>query len=157
MGPDFFGAPTFSTGMTRRTLQFLPAETFTFVDSPSKIDPANISIGNSDTLTHRFLLQLAETQSEAVSFSFYWRSVSINTEIGVRVESPNFAERVLAACKVDALAGIYQVELRPSDAGACWIAVDAGSLEELDVGPDTSAWLRLRLMLLSSFVPESQL
>ena len=92
-----------------------------------------------------------------MSFSLYWRSVSINTEIGVRVESPKLAERVLVACKVDALAGIYPVELRPSDAGACWIAVDAGSLEELDVGPDTSAWLRLRLMLLSSFVPERQL
>ena len=52
----------------------------------------------------------------------------------MRVESPNLAERVLAAVKID-----------------------ADSPEELDVDPDTSAWLRLRLMLLSLFVPESQL
>ena len=85
------------------------------------------------------------------------RSASIDTDIVVRVESPNLAEMVLAAVKVDALAGVYQVKLRPSDAGVRWIAVDADSPEELDVDPGTSAWLRLRLMLLSLFVPESQL
>jgi cardiolipin synthase C len=256
MAPDFFGAPAFSTGLAQRTLQFLPAETFTFADSPNKIDPANNSIATSDTLTHRFLLQLSDTQQEAVLFSPYFipgndalarigklradgvavrvvtnslavsdeplvsvglerhqipllkmgvdlyelssnrlkldrtlkgllgtstgrlhakigfldrqtvlvgsmnldpRSASINTEIGVRVESPKLAEMVLAAFKVDALAGVYQVKLRPSGAGVRWIAVDADSPEELDVDPDTSVWLRLRLMLLSLFVPESQL
>ena len=255
-GPDLFGAPAFSTGLAGRMLQFLPAETFTFADSPRKIDPANNSIATSDTLTHRFLLQLGETRQEAVLFSPYFipgtealarigklradgvavrvvtnslavsdeplvnvglgrhqitllkmgvdlyelssnrlkldrtlkglfgastgrlhakiafldrqtvlvgsmnldpRSASINTEIGVRVESPQLAEMVLAALKVDAFAGVYQVKLRPSGAGVRWIAVDADSPEELDVDPDTSAWLRLRLMLLSLFVPESQL
>jgi putative cardiolipin synthase len=85
------------------------------------------------------------------------RSASINTEIGVRVENPKLAEMVLAAFKVDALAGVYQVKLRPNGAGVRWIAVDADSPEELDVDPDTSTWLRVRLMLLSLFVPESQL
>ena len=85
------------------------------------------------------------------------RSASINTEIGVRIESPKLAEMVLAAFKVDALAGVYQVRLRPNGAGVRWIAVDADSPEELDVDPDTSVWQRVRLMLLSFFIPESQL
>jgi putative cardiolipin synthase len=238
------------------TLQFIPAQTFAFADSPAKIDPANNSIAVDDTLTHRFRLQLSDTRSEAVLFSPYVipgedalarigrlrrdgvkisimtntlavsdeplvsvglqrhqisllklgvelyelssnrlkldrtlkgllgastgrlhakiglldrkvvlvgsmnldpRSASINTEIGVRIESPKLAEMVLAAFKVDALAGVYQVKLRPNGVGVRWIAVDADSPEELDVDPDTSLWQRARLMLLSFFVPESQL
>ena len=256
MAPDFFGAPAFSTGLAQRSLQFIAAESFAFADSPNKIDPANNSIAIDDTLTHRFLLQLSDTHSEAVLFSPYFipgkdalariaklradgvmvrvftnslavsdeplvsvgldrhqiallktgvdlyelssnrlkldhtlrgllgsstgrlhaklgfidrrvvlvgsmnldpRSASINTEIGVRVVSPQLAEMVMAALKVDALAGVYQVRLRPNGVGVRWIAVDADSPEELDVDPDTSLWLRLRLMLLSFFVPESQL
>ncbi|HWH83884.1 MAG TPA: phospholipase D family protein [Burkholderiaceae bacterium] len=85
------------------------------------------------------------------------RSARINTEIGVRIESPRLAEMVLAAFKVDAVAGVYQVRLRPNGAGVRWVAVDADSPEDLDVDPDTSVWQRLRLLLLSLFVPESQL
>jgi putative cardiolipin synthase len=256
MAPDSFGAPAFSTGLAQGTLQFIPAQTFAFADSPAKIDPANNSIAVDDTLTHRFRLQLSDTRSEAVLFSPYVipgedalarigrlrrdgvkisimtntlavsdeplvsvglqrhqisllklgvelyelssnrlkldrtlkgllgastgrlhakiglldrkvvlvgsmnldpRSASINTEIGVRIESPKLAEMVLAAFKVDALAGVYQVKLRPNGVGVRWIAVDADSPEELDVDPDTSLWQRARLMLLSFFVPESQL
>ncbi|MEP7102758.1 MAG: phospholipase D family protein, partial [Burkholderiales bacterium] len=256
MAPDYFGGPAFSTGLARHTLQFIPAQTYAFADSPSKIDPANNSISIDDTLTHRFLLQLSDTRSEAVLFSPYFipgkealariaklradgvkvgivtnslavsdeplvsvglerhqiallklgvdlyelssnrlkldrtlkgllgastgrlhakigfldretvlvgsmnldpRSASINTEIGVRIESPRLAEMVLAAFKVDALAGVYQVRLRPNGAGVRWIAVDADSPEVLDVDPDTSVWQRVRLMLLSFFIPESQL
>jgi putative cardiolipin synthase len=256
MAPDFFGAPAFSTGLAQRSLQFIAAESFAFADSPSKIDPAHNSIAIDDTLTHRFLLQLSDTRSEAVLFSPYFipgkdalarlatlradgvtvrvftnslavsdeplvsvglerhqlpllkmgvelyelssnrlkldrnlrgllgsstgrlhaklgfidrevvlvgsmnldpRSANINTEIGVRVVSPKLAEMVMTALKVDTLAGVYQVKLRPSGLGVRWIAVDADSPEELDVDPDTSGWLRLRLMLLSFFVPESQL
>ncbi len=85
------------------------------------------------------------------------RSANINTEIGVRIESPRLAEMVFAVLKVDVLAGVYQVKLRPNGVGVRWIAVDAGNPEELDVDPDTSLWQRVRLMLLSFFIPESQL
>ncbi len=85
------------------------------------------------------------------------RSSRINTEIGVRIDSAPLAEMVLAAFKVSTLAGVYQVKLRPHGMGVRWIAVDADSPEELDVDPDTSLWLRVRLILLSLLVPESQL
>ncbi len=256
IAPDFFGAPAFSTGLAQHSLQFLPAESFAYADSPNKIDPANFSIASDDTLTHRFLLQLSDARSEVVLFSPYFipgkealarigklradgvpvrvvtnslavsdeplvsvglerhqiellkigvdlyelssnrlkldrtmkgllgastgrlhaklgfldrtlvlvgsmnldpRSSSINTEIGVRIASPKLAEMVLTAFKVDSLAGVYQVRLRPNGLGVRWFAVDADSPEELDVDPDTSLWQRLRLMILSLFVPESQL
>ncbi|CAN5375656.1 phospholipase D family protein [soil metagenome] len=256
MAPDFFGAPAFSTAFAHGKLQFITTEASSFADSPNKIDPANNSIAIDDTLTHRFLLQLSDTRSEAVLLSPYFipgkealeriaklraagvavrivtnslaisdeplvsiglerhqiallnlgvdlyemssnrlkldttlkgllgtttgrlhaklgfidrkvvligsmnldpRSSSINTEIGVRIESPRLADMVLAGMKVDSFTGVYQVKLRPNGAGVRWFAVDADSPEELDVDPDTSVWQRMRLLMLSFFVPESQL
>lgn len=85
------------------------------------------------------------------------RSDKINTEIGVMVHSPTLARMILGAFRVDELAGVYQVKLRPDGAGVRWTAVDADTTEELEVDPDTSLWQRLQLMLLSWFIPESQL
>lgn len=85
------------------------------------------------------------------------RSATLNTEIGVRVDSRQLAEMVLNGFRVDELAGVYQVKLRPGGRGVRWVAVDGDSPEEVDVDPDTSLWQRLRLMLLSWFIPENQL
>jgi len=85
------------------------------------------------------------------------RSASINTEIGVRVDSPQLAEMVLAGFKVAELTGVYQVRLQPGGRSVRWVAVDGDTTEEVDVDPDTSFWQRARLMLLGLFVPESQL
>jgi cardiolipin synthase C len=85
------------------------------------------------------------------------RSEKINTEIGLKVHSAPLARMILGAYKVDELAGVYRVTLRPDGAGVRWTAVDADTSEELDVDPDTSLWQRLQLLLLSWFVPESQL
>jgi cardiolipin synthase C len=90
------------------------------------------------------------------SMNFDPRSSTINTEIGVRIESARLAEEVLAAFKVDSMTGVYQVKLRPNGE-IRWVAVDGDSPEELDVDPDTTLWQRLRLFVLSYLVPESQL
>jgi putative cardiolipin synthase len=84
------------------------------------------------------------------------RSSSINTEIGVRVVSPQLNDMVLAAFKVDSLAGVYQV-VRGPNGGIHWVAVDGDNKEDLDTDPDTSFWLRARLLILSLFVPEGEL
>ncbi len=85
------------------------------------------------------------------------RSANLNTEIGVRIESPRLAEMILGGFKVDTMAGVYQVRLRPAGGGVRWVAVDGDTTEESDVDPDTSLSQRVRLMLLSLFVPENQL
>ncbi len=255
MSPDFFGAPSFSTGLAQHQLQFMGAEVLAFADSPSKIAPASNSIAIDDTLAHRYLLQLSDARHDAVVLSPYFipgpealarigrlradgvavhvvtnslavsdeplanvglqrhqrelldmgvdlfelssnrlkrditlkgllgsstgrlhakvtfvdrrrvlvgsmnldpRSSSINTEIGVRIDSARLAEQVLGAFRVDSMTGVYQVKRRPNG-DLRWVAVDGDSPEELDVDPDTSLWQRLRLMVLSYFVPESQL
>ena len=85
------------------------------------------------------------------------RSDKINTEIGMVVHNPELASMILGAFKVDALTGVYRVQLRPGGTGVRWTAIDADTQEELDIDPDTSLLQRLRLMLLSWFIPESQL
>jgi len=85
------------------------------------------------------------------------RSDKINTEIGMVVHNPELAGMILGAFKVDALTGVYRVQLRAGGVGVRWTAVDADTQEELDIDPDTSPLQRLRLMLLSWFIPESQL
>ena len=255
-GDDLFGAPSLRDALSRRHLSMLQAETSAYADSPDKIAPLNHSVAASDTLTHRFLLQLSEARHDVDLFSPYFipgdealerirklreqgvklrvvtnslavsdeplvsirlerhqtellrmgvdlyelsstrlkldrtlrgllgsstgrlhaklalvdrstvmvgsmnldpRSATINTEIGVRVASPKLAEMILEGFKVDSVAGVYQVKLRPDGSGVRWVAVDGDTTEEVDVDPDTSLAQRLRLMFLSWFVPESQL
>ena len=253
---DAFGAPPLRAALAQRHLSLVPAESSAYADSPNKVDPDNHSLATSDTLTHRFLLQLSDAHTEAHLFSPYFipgpetlerirklredgvavrivtnslavsdeplvsiglerhqaellkmgvelyeissnrlkldrtlrgllgsstgrlhaklgvidrqivmvgsmnldpRSATLNTEIGVRVFSPQLAEMVLGGFKVDELAGVYQVKLRPNGSGVRWIAVDGDTTHEVDVDPDTSLWQRVRLMLMSWFVPENQL
>ena len=85
------------------------------------------------------------------------RSANLNTEIGVRVDSPELAAMVLSGFKVAEMAGAYRVQLKPDGSGVRWTAMNGDATEELDVDPDTSLWQRLRVMLISAFVPESQL
>ena len=73
------------------------------------------------------------------------------------VHSPQLASMILGAFRVDEMTGVYRVLLRPNGVGVRWTAVDADTTEELDIDPDTSVWQRVRLMLLSWFIPESQL
>ncbi len=85
------------------------------------------------------------------------RSSNINTEVGIRVESPDLVRMIIEAYKVDSLFGLYQVRLRADGRGVEWTAVNDGGTEELQSPPDTSAWQRLHLLLLSWFVPENEL
>lgn len=85
------------------------------------------------------------------------RSATINTEIGVRVQSPELAKMIIGGLRVDEVAGAYQVKLRPDGKGVRWVAMNGDETEVVDVDPDTTLLQRLRLMLLGWFVPESQL
>ena len=86
------------------------------------------------------------------------RSARINTEIGLAFDSPQLAEMILAAFRVDELAGVYRVRLGSDGVGVRWNAVNAGaSDDEMDTDPDTSVWQRLKSSVMSWFVPEEQL
>lgn len=85
------------------------------------------------------------------------RSSNINTEIGVRIDNPELTRMVIDVMKLDSFQGVYEVKLRKNGLGVYWRAVDPDGEEELDVDPDITLWQRLRLAILSLFVPESQL
>ena len=86
------------------------------------------------------------------------RSARINTEIGLAFESPQLAEMVMGAFRVDELAAVYRVRLGSDGMGTRWTAVNAGaSDDELDTDPDSSVWQRLKSFLMSWLVSEEQL
>ena len=53
--------------------------------------------------------------------------------------------------------GAYRVTLRPDGKGVRWVSANGDSSEEHDVAPETGLWQRIRLLLLSKFVPIDQL
>jgi phosphatidylserine/phosphatidylglycerophosphate/cardiolipin synthase-like enzyme len=85
------------------------------------------------------------------------RSAFINTEIGVAVRSPQLARMILDAYHVDAFTGVYEVRLRDDGRGVQWIGHDEEGEEVLVEAPEMGAWQRLKLWLMSWFVPEDLL
>lgn len=112
------------------------------------------------TSTGRLHAKLALVDRSSVfvgSMNLDPRSSAINTEIGLRVESPELAKMIIGAFRVDTLVGVFQVKLRPDGKGVHWTAVNGDSTEEVDIDPDTSFWQRVHLLFLSLFVPEKEL
>jgi phosphatidylserine/phosphatidylglycerophosphate/cardiolipin synthase-like enzyme len=89
------------------------------------------------------------------------RSATTNTEMALRVLSPELAAQILAwfsSRERSEVRGAYQVRLRPDGQGLQWVALlGEGRTEVLDEDPEFQPWERLRLWFLSLFVPESLL
>ena len=114
-------------------------------------------LGSSASRLHAKMAFLDRQTVLVGSMNLDPRSSSINTEVGVRVRSARLAEMTLDAFKVDDLAGAYRVTLRPDGKGVRWVSANGDSQEEHDVAPETGLWQRIRLLLLSKFVPIDQL
>ena len=152
--------PLVSLGLERHQLELLKMGVDLYELSSERLKLDRTLRGLLGTSTGRLHAKLGLIDRSTVlvgSMNLDPRSATINTEIGVRVVSPKLAEMILSGFKVDELTGVYQVKLRPGGQGVRWLAVDGDTTEEVDVDPDTSMWQRLRLMMLSWFVPESQL
>jgi phosphatidylserine/phosphatidylglycerophosphate/cardiolipin synthase-like enzyme len=86
------------------------------------------------------------------------RSAYINTELGMRVESASIAHMMFLAYRIEEATGVYRVRLLPDGHSLGWSVLDADGTEiTLPEEPDASWWHRLRLRLLSLFVPEGEL
>jgi phosphatidylserine/phosphatidylglycerophosphate/cardiolipin synthase-like enzyme len=86
------------------------------------------------------------------------RSARTNTELGIAVRSPAFAEQVARALRVDdRRTGVFEVRLKPDGAGLQWVGRDADGEQTLDDEPEATLWQRLRLKLMSLLVPEDLL
>ena len=152
--------PLVSIGLERHQADLLKMGVDLYELSSNRLKLDHTLRGLLGSSTGRLHAKLALIDRKVVlvgSMNLDPRSATINTEIGVRVESPQLATMILEGFKVADLTGVYQVKLRANGSGMRWVAVDGDTTEEVDVDPDTSLLQRIRLMLLSWFVPESQL
>jgi len=89
------------------------------------------------------------------------RSATTNTEMLLLIRSPELAREILASFNSKERAdvrGSYQVRLKPDGRSLQWVALlGEGRSETLDEDPEFNLWERLRLWLISLFVPESLL
>lgn len=83
------------------------------------------------------------------SFNFDPRSMHLNTELGFVIESPTLANRVELALAKELLNSSYELKL--SDKGKLvWLEHQAGTVIKHRAEPETSAWQRIGLRVLSN-------
>jgi putative cardiolipin synthase len=85
------------------------------------------------------------------------RSALINTEVGVGVDSPELVAALMRFYRLESYVGVYELRLKPDGRTIEWVARDASGGESAGAEPETSAWLRFKLWLMSLFVPEELL
>ena len=82
------------------------------------------------------------------------RSARINTELALIIESPDMARQLEGFSD----AGSYYHLRLSKEQEVQWVETEGdGSEIVYDVPPETSAWMRFKLRLLSPFIPESEL
>jgi putative cardiolipin synthase len=82
------------------------------------------------------------------------RSESINTELGVVIDSPPLAKEMLRIIDIDRLLSAYRLR-KTTDGNCCeWLGIDGDTEMLLTEEPDSSLWQRFKLQLLAPFVPE---
>jgi phosphatidylserine/phosphatidylglycerophosphate/cardiolipin synthase-like enzyme len=90
------------------------------------------------------------------SLNFDPRSAHLNTEVGVRLQSPELAAQLVDAFQLDNIRGTYRVRLAPGTDAIQWVSTD-GDDQVLNDEPDSSLLARLKLHFFSWFVPAALL
>lgn len=88
------------------------------------------------------------------SLNFTGRSERINTELGLVLDCPALASRVLALMEA---APAYDVRPREGGIGVQWVDRRAAPPRVWDVEPGTSLWQRIRTSVLGRLVPEGEI
>ena len=88
------------------------------------------------------------------SMNFDQRSMHLNTEIGLIIDSPALAQQVAARFEAMVLpANSYMLALRPNDAGRSpslvWRTQENATAVEYDAEPARSDWQRVKVNVLS--------
>ncbi len=85
------------------------------------------------------------------------RSDSINTELGMIVNSPALAREVLHVINISKLQSAYRLRLGADGQSLEWLTTDDNGEVVLRAEPDTTFALRLRSVVFSPFIPEQEL
>jgi putative cardiolipin synthase len=85
------------------------------------------------------------------------RSALINTELGVRVESPEMVKALLDFYRIESSTGVYELKLQDDGRGIRWVGLRDGREVSEDTEPEYGAWLRFKLWLWSLVISEELL
>ena len=116
------------------------------------------SFGSSGASLHAKSFVFDREQVFVGSLNLDPRSVDLNTELGIIVESPELAKEL--AQKFEELIQpifTYRLELDPSDGDLVWISEEDGKEARFTRDPGVGFWRRFSTGFLSLFAPESLL
>ena len=105
--------------------------------------------GSSASSLHAKTFAVDDRRIFVGSFNFDPRSIDLNTEMGLVIDSPALAGKLGQAMRGSIPQRAYQVLLQP-DGTLYWIARDAqGGITRYDTEPGTSVWKRMGVAILS--------
>ena len=105
--------------------------------------------GSSASSLHAKTFAVDDQRIFVGSFNFDPRSIDLNTEMGLVIDSPVLAGKLGQAMRGTIPQRAYQVLLKP-DGSLYWIARDAnGGITRYDTEPGTSVWKRMGVSILS--------
>jgi len=121
-----------------------------------KKNKRNYLFGASLGRLHAKLVVIDRKTSFIGSMNLDPRSATTNTEFGAVIDSPELARELIRVIDIDRLQSAYRLRLGPSG-GLQWVSIEDGEGGIHASEPESSGLLRLKLWLLTHFVPESLL
>jgi putative cardiolipin synthase len=119
-----------------------------WTDEPSREKRDGVSFGSSDASLHAKTFAVDGTRVFVGSFNFDQRSIFLNTEMGLVIDSPVLATRLSET--LDEAMPTRAYEVRMDEKGSLhWIERGQGKAIRHDSEPGTTWWKRVSVMLLS--------
>jgi putative cardiolipin synthase len=115
------------------------------------------ALGSTVGRSHSKLIVIDRRTTFVGSMNLDFRSSRVNTELGMLVDSPELAEKVLSLAERVKTVGSYRLRLDESGRHVQWLSTFNGTETVLDDEPGVSLGTRLQLLLLSPLVSESLL
>ena len=151
--------PVVHTGYRRYRPQMLELGVNLYELSPQKVS-RSLRLGRFSTSIGRLHAKSAVVDGQRVfigSMNFDPRSDQHNTEMGLFIESPVIAQQMLKLVDVIRQQGAYKVTLAANGKDVVWTTTGPGGREEVVEEPETDAWTRIMLEVLSVIAPEGLL
>ena len=151
--------PVVHLGYSRYRVEMLKmgVELYELSSSRVKHNKRVFHFGESLGRLHAKLVVIDRKQCFIGSMNFDPRSASLNTELGMVVDSPQLARELLRVIDLDRLQSAYRVRLKADGQSLEWLGADEDGDVVLGSEPDASLWLRMKTWLLTPFVPEALL
>ena len=115
------------------------------------------ALGSTVGRSHSKLIIIDRRTTFVGSMNLDFRSSRVNTELGMLVESPELAEKVLSLAERVKTVGSYRLRLDESGRHVQWVSTFNGTEAVLEDEPGVSLGTRLQLFFLSPLVAESLL